>query len=217
MASTLDYVIFGAAPLAAILAMAYQRLLENLDEIKENWPKHRCNPLYMPFASLIQPEVSTSMNFNQCIGTMGKQVLKVPLDSIQVILGSFLKTIQSVVDSLKKFRDVKKVLTGFMLKMMTMTMGKLTTVISTFSHTVVKMRDVIQRMAGTGVVGLYMAKALFLSLQAFWGLAISIIRGFIFATIAIGIAVILFTFVPLGLGLTLLAFFAAAGGFSTFK
>jgi hypothetical protein len=57
---------------------------------------------------------------------------------------------------------------------------------------------------------------LFLSLKAFWSLAISILRGFIYATIAIGVAVILFTFIPLTLGLTLLAFFAAAGGFSTF-
>jgi hypothetical protein len=57
---------------------------------------------------------------------------------------------------------------------------------------------------------------MFLSIKGFWKLAVSILRAFILATMAVGIAVLIFTFIPFGLATTLMAFFAAAGGFSSF-
>lgn len=192
------------------------KFFKDFDEIKENWTEHRCNPVYMPFAEWVQPEVSATTNFNQCLGLLSKNVLKIPMDSIQVYLSAFLDTIKSVVGKLNIFRSLRGKLAGVIMTMVTLTMGKLTAVVSTMSHSLGKVRDVMNRMAGTGYIGMLLSYTLFLSLKAFWSLAISILRGFIYATIAIGVAVILFTFIPLTLGLTLLAFFAAAGGFSTF-
>ncbi len=216
MGSKVDLAIFVAAPLIALIVMSLDRLYANLEDVKSNWAMYRCNPLYMPFVSLIQPEISAADNFNHCIGSMSKEVLKVPIDSIQTILGTFLKTLQNVADSLNVFRGLRLKLSGVMLSMTTSIMGKLTMLVGSLSYVLGKSMDVIQRIAATGYLGVVFAKILFNTVKAFWTVCISIIRGFIFATIAIGIAVILFTQVPLILGLTLLAFFAAAGGFSTF-
>ena len=216
MASKVDLAVFGLAPVVAILIMSLDRLYANLEDVKSNWSAHRCNPLYMPFVSLIQPEVSAAQNFNQCIGSMSKEVLKVPLDSIQTIMKTFMKTLQNVADSLNVFRGLRLKLSGVMLTMTTSIMGKLTGLISVLSGVLIKSTDVIKRIAGTGYIGIIFAKILFNTVRAFWTLSISIIRGFIFATIAIGIVVFIFTQIPLMLGLSLLALFSASGGFSTF-
>lgn len=216
MGSKVDLAIFVAAPLIALLVMSLDRLYANLEDVKSNWSAYRCNPMYMPFVSLIQPEASAAENFNHCIGSMSKEVLKVPIDSIQSIMKTFLKTLQNVAESLNVFRGLRLKLSGVMLSMTTSIMGKLTGLVSVLSGVLVKSADVIKRIAGTGYIGIIFAKILFNSIKAFWTVAVAILRGFIFATIAIGIAVILFTQVPLMLGLTLLALFAASGGFSTF-
>jgi hypothetical protein len=170
----------------------------------------------MPFAAIVQPEVSASMNFNQCVGLLSKEVLKVPMDSIQVYTDAFLATLRSLLEKLNIFRGLRMKLAGVIMSMVNMSMGKLATIISTMSQSLGKVRDMMNRMAGTGYIGMLMSYTMFLSLKAFWTLAVSILRGFIYATIAIGLAVVIFTFVPLVLGLTLLSFFAASGGFSTF-
>jgi hypothetical protein len=216
MAATIDLVIFGLAPLIAIFAMMAGKLFQDFEQIKSEWPKYRCNPFYMPFAGLIQPEVSASMNFNQCVGLLSKEVLKLPMDSIQVYTDAFLATLRSLVEKLNIFRGLRMKLAGVIMSMVNMSMGKLGAIISTMAQFLGKVRDMMNRMAGTGYIGMLMSYTMFLSLKAFWSLAISILRGFIYATIAIGLAVVIFTFIPLVLGLTLLSFFAASGGFSRF-
>ena len=216
MASKVDLAIFGLAPVAAILVMAMGQLMANYDEVRENWSAYRCNPMYMPFVALFQSEVSTADNFNHCIGSMSKEVLKVPIDSIQVMMNTFAKTLQGVAANLNIFRTLRVKLSGVMLSMTTSIMGKLTGLVGAMSHLLIKSMDTIKRIAATGYIGLIFANILFNTVKAFWTLSVSILRGFIFATIAIGIAVILFTYIPLAMGLTMLALFAAAGGFSTF-
>ena len=216
MASTIDLVLFAIAPLIAFFGMMVGKLFQDFEEIKQNWTVHRCNPFYMPFAELVQPEVSASANFNQCMGILSKEVLKIPMDSIQVYVDAFLTTIRAIVEKLNIFRGLRTKLAGVIMSMVNMTMGKLSAIISTMSHSLVKVRDMMNRMAGTGYIGMLMSYTMFLSLKAFWTLAISILRGFIYATIAIGIIVVIFTFVPLVLGMTLLSLFAASGGFSSF-
>lgn len=216
MASKLDLAIFGLAPVVAILVMAFDQLLANLEEIRSNWGQYRCNPMYMPFVALLQPGVSTADNFNHCIGSMSKEVLKVPLDSIQTIMGTFLGTLKNVAGSLNVFRTLRVKLSGVMMSMTSSILGKLTGLVSVLSHILVKSMDTVKRIAATGYIGLVFASILFNTVKAFWTLAVSIIRGFIFAMLAIGILVFIFTQIPLITGLTLTALFAAAGGFSTF-
>jgi hypothetical protein len=134
MAATIDLVIFFLAPLVALVGMMLGKFFHDFDEIKQKWPAYRCNPVYMPFAGLVQPEVSASMNFNQCMGLLSKQVLKVPMDSIQVYVDSFMETMRAIVGKLNIFRSLRAKLAGVIMTMVTMTMGKLTTLISTMSY-----------------------------------------------------------------------------------
>lgn len=216
MASSLDIAIFIAAPLAAMLVMAYERILLGLDDLKDDWSTYRCNPLYMPFASLVNPAVSASDNFNLCMGMMGKSILTVPMDSVQAIMGSFKDTLSSVSDRLNIFRQLHKRLTMIMLTMTTSMMSKINTLVGSMSFLLGKSLDVLKRMATTGWVANLFAYTIFVSIKAFWNLAVSIIQAFLFAMLAISIILFFFNPVLLFIVIALLAAFAAAGGFSTF-
>ena len=56
-----------------IAAIVYFTLLNNLQKIRANWEIERCNPIYMPFVSIINPDPNktpdqqVSDNINNCI------------------------------------------------------------------------------------------------------------------------------------------------------
>lgn len=216
MSSTLELVIFFAAPVLAVFGLMAVKFMDDFAEIRDNWSKYRCNPLYMPFAGLVQPEVGASGNFNQCMGMMSKNILKVPMDSIQTYVTAFKNTLSAVSDKLNIFRDLRVKLAGVLMSLANMVMGKLSGMVGGLTHTLIKVKDIMARIAGTGYIGMLFSYTMFLSLKGFWKLSISILQAFIIATMAIGIALLLFTFIPFGLATTLMALFAAAGGFSSF-
>lgn len=70
----------------------YFYVISSLRSYKTEWQKNKCNPLFMPFASLINPEESLDNeflyiinNFNECLNTLNAELAfdaKTPLDSI---------------------------------------------------------------------------------------------------------------------------------------
>jgi hypothetical protein len=53
-----------------VFALPVIYVLTNMRKIRKNWPKYRCSPAVMPFASMINKNVSTSENFQFCIGNI---------------------------------------------------------------------------------------------------------------------------------------------------
>ena len=72
-------VIFGLLFFSSILT-------NGLQDIKDNWPKYRCSPTYMPFASYLGYD--TMENFSYCVGNIQKDLMGFFLSPIQYILGS---------------------------------------------------------------------------------------------------------------------------------
>lgn len=69
----LDVFITIIIILSMISAIVYFTLLNNLQKIRANWEIERCNPIYMPFVSIINPDPNktpdqqVSDNINNCI------------------------------------------------------------------------------------------------------------------------------------------------------
>ena len=53
-----------------VFALPIIYVMSNMKKIRKNWPKYRCSPMVMPFASIINKNVNTSENFQFCIGNM---------------------------------------------------------------------------------------------------------------------------------------------------
>jgi hypothetical protein len=43
--------------LLSLLGVAVANSIGNWNDVKQNWQEHRCNPMYIPVAGFIHPEV----------------------------------------------------------------------------------------------------------------------------------------------------------------
>ena len=119
----------------------------------------------MPFAGIIQPEVGGYSNFNHCMAAMGKEILKLPLDSIQHILKQFMEMLRSIADRLNVFRGLRQKLSLVMMSVTTTMMGKMTGIVSVLVGNLHKIRDLVRRMIGTGTIATFVAYTTFMFIK----------------------------------------------------
>jgi len=78
--------------LIVICIALYFYIISTIKSYKSSWPQNKCNPILMPFASLINSEESknneldyTINNFNECLNTLNAELAqeaKKPIDSV---------------------------------------------------------------------------------------------------------------------------------------
>ena len=94
-----------------VLYMQYAKISMNIEPVKRDWPKHRCNPIYMPFAGYIMRPKGVSWvefagnNANYCINDMFTNIVSNFTNPIKFILYPILgmwKIIFSVLQSIRK-------------------------------------------------------------------------------------------------------------------
>ena len=79
-------------------------IAKDLNNIKENWPKYKCNPLAMPFAGWFGVETST--NFTDCIKDIQTIQMSSILKPFNVVLGSLGGVASSFGTSLNSIRTM---------------------------------------------------------------------------------------------------------------
>jgi len=98
--------------LIVICIALYFYIISTIKSYKSSWPQNKCNPVLMPFASLINNEESknneldyTINNFNECLNTLNAELAqeaKKPIDSvtnsIEGIFGSIHTTFIEVLE-----------------------------------------------------------------------------------------------------------------------
>ena len=155
----LIFIVFGSLFFSQMFSIGLQK-------VKDDWPKNKCNPVYMPFASYLG--FDTMKNFTECIGNiqsglMGR-FLEPVLQSIgwvTSLAGGILKTvttIRKVLFNMKNtimsiFRDIMSIFLNVLLK---------------FQKFTIKMKDLMMKMGGTMATVVYMAEGLQMSGNSIW-------------------------------------------------
>ena len=103
----------------------------DVNEIKKNWPKYRCNPAIMPLASFFGHD--TGENFTFCLGNIINTELGGVLQPIFKLMGTFLETLATLVSVANNIR----------LEIATM-MGGINTVFQNFMDRFVQLSDNIK-------------------------------------------------------------------------
>ena len=120
-----------------------------------NWSKYKCNPLIMPFASFINPSVSTVTNFNSCISEMQTfymDIILSPLYSIlsvlQGIMSNMLQIINSIRGQISLIRDrIKIYIQSFIQKFENIELN-----LRVF---IIKLKTIVEKMEGILAVAQY--------------------------------------------------------------
>jgi len=79
-----------------LLGLVLMFTLGNLQEIQKNFPKYRCNPIMMPFASLLG--FNAKDNFNFCLSSIFNGKAAEIFGPIYNLLGGFTQIVKLIVD-----------------------------------------------------------------------------------------------------------------------
>ena len=77
-------------------------LIVGLKKMKEDWPKYRCSPTMMPFASYLGYD--TMANFTHCVGNIQKDMMGFFLQPIQYVLGMVMGMIGWILERIQFIR-----------------------------------------------------------------------------------------------------------------
>jgi len=204
-------IIVIIATLSAILLMGIVHASSSIEKIKLHWNEYRCNPLYMPFAGMIRPDVDTAENFAYCSNAMAGNFFGYIIDGINQLFSTTAASLGALADPLTAMRDMISKMRMFMLGFASSTFSKAASSTSVFVHYLIKIRDVLKRFVGEGYIGAFLVNAIVDFIWSFVTLFISILKTFVFALLAISIILALFQPELLVVAIVLASMIAASG------
>jgi len=203
--------LFYIMPLVAVFLMAVVHASESLDKIKHDWNEYRCNPIYIPFAGFIRPDITTSENFQHCMNMFGQSVMGIFVDAIMSLFKTLTASLTEMTGPLLDMRSMFSKIRMFMLSFANQVFGKIINSTSSISYNLNKIRDILQRFIGQGYIAAFLANTLIDSAVSFVMLCISVIKTFVYSLLAISFVLALFQPEMLILAVVLLSMMGQAG------
>lgn len=133
-----------ATTLLALVASSYSVAQGNIEDIKENWVKYRCNPIYMPLAGLVGSDVMT--NFMNCTMSSFQIYIAYALGPIYEMFGILTKTVGGIQDTLNNFRGMISGTKNAFLTIVDGVYRKLNNTLSTSVRLISRIRNLSQRV-----------------------------------------------------------------------
>lgn len=157
-----NWLYFIYVNLGFIAYISFTYYLVSLKEIKDNWPKYRCNPMYMPLSDDIQTD------FQYCIqsiqsGFMGHllQPLTYITASLTALGGNFSEQINAIRGMFDKIRT-------FTTSIIQSVFGVFLNLIIEFQTIIIGMRDLFGKTIGILVTMLYVLDGSLKTMNSAW-------------------------------------------------
>lgn len=199
------------ATLASILGILVAHGMGNWENIKDNWTEYRCNPMYMPVAGFIRPDVSGSDNFVYCTNALAASIWSIVQAQMNAYFGVLLSSLGELAGPLDIFRLVISKIRKFLFSFMAQSMSKAVGSTSMFLHYLTKIQDVMKRFVAQGYIGAYLVQVIVDFIWSFVTLFISVVKTFVFILLAISFILALFNPMMLVLAIVLGSLIAASG------
>jgi hypothetical protein len=203
--------LFFTLPVIAIVIASLAHAFGALEKVRMNWNEYRCNPAYMPFASLVREDTTVSDNFYSCMNVLGNEVMKGPLDAVSSSFGLVNLSLKEVIAPLPLFRNMFGRMRKFVISFAIATFSKIASSTSVFVHYLTKIKDILKRFVGQGYIASYLTYILISFIESFVSLFISILKSFVIVMLAISFVLALFQPGLLVVVLILASMLAASG------
>ena len=136
-------------PLLIVGVILYIYAQATLDDVRDDWVKYRCNPIYMPFAGGVQPDVTTYENFQFCVSSVSQQIFRDLLDPIYMLFGVVNGLIGMVGHDLRYFRNFISGIQTFIASFTAETFGKIHDSFGVMMSLMSRIRDLMSRIVGS--------------------------------------------------------------------
>jgi hypothetical protein len=142
----METIIFAIATIVAIGASTYLFALSQVDHLKRNWVQYRCNPIYMPMASLVGQDVFT--NFTKCTMKGFHDYAGFMMDPIMAEFDTVGSTIGELGGALRDMRTTMSSMRGGFLGIVGSVFGKIQNLMSSVQYIIIRMRTLLSRIMG---------------------------------------------------------------------
>jgi hypothetical protein len=142
----METTIVVVATLVAAGASLYMLVMNNIKDLKDNWPVYRCNPAYMPFAGLVGKDPFN--NFTDCTMKSFQDYTGFIVDPIMAQFSQITGVVTQIGGAMHDMRGMMaQTRTGF-LGIIGTVFGKIENLMSQFQYIIIRMRTLMARLVG---------------------------------------------------------------------
>lgn len=167
-----------------ILICCFLYTLSYSKQILNNWVENRCHPFIMPFAGWIQPNTSTSQNFNFCIQSILSTSIATALFPFQTLIALFSKEMNVVADGLNDVRQTASNMRTGVNDVTKNIMSRIITTTVPLQQSVLTTKDIFNKTQGILNTGLYSGLGVYYTLKSSIGTVINSMINILIAMIA---------------------------------
>jgi len=156
------FLVFIALYVSNILAIGVQN-------IKQNWPKYRCNPIVMPFASYIGPDgVNSSDNFTFCIQNMQTNYMQYLLKPVNYNLNAMGSVASSLTDSINKIREFFDYIRTEIMSIVGNIFSVFLNIIIEFQRNIINIKDLFGKLVAILATFIYILSGSVMTMNSAW-------------------------------------------------
>ncbi len=142
----MDVAIVVVTTIVAVVSSTYMFALTQLDHIKKNWVKYRCNPIYMPMAGMVGQDVFT--NFTKCTMKGFHDYAGFMMDPIMQEFDTINDTVGEIGGAMNDMRSMMSSTRGGFMGIIGSVFGKLQNTMSSIQYIIIRMRTLMSRIMG---------------------------------------------------------------------
>ena len=155
----INFIYVNLGFIAQIIAMYY---LSAISDIKKNWPKYRCNPLFMPLSDNIEQD------FVYCVQNTQTSFMGYILQPINYILSNLSFTGGEMFKSLNFVRDIVSNIRSFFTNIVESIFGVFLNLIIEFQKITISIKDLMGKLIGVMVTVMYVMDGSVKTMQSTW-------------------------------------------------
>jgi hypothetical protein len=176
------------------LCYTYLKTISNLKPLRQNWNKHRCNPAYIPFAGVINPQPGkknsqvVAENLSDCTTNILQEIIGFFVKPIYLIINVLLTLFKNITLSIQKMRVFMKLLRNKLGDMFKYVYGVLANIMIFFQVFLIKSKDLISKIANIIVIKMgilftkiKMVETLFSKIHEFIMMSLIFLAGYVVA------------------------------------
>ena len=154
-----NFIYINLAFVAQVVAIYYFTAVQ---QIKDNWPKYRCNPMYMPLSDDIQSD------FVYCIQSMQTNYMGYLLQPLTYITSNLSAMGAGFVNNIDSIRYMMSNIRTFLTTISEGIFGVFLNIIISFQKIMISIKDLVGKMIGVMVAMMYIMDGSLKTINSSW-------------------------------------------------
>ena len=149
-----------------IILYVFNVLSVGINQIKEDWPVYRCNPVIMPFASIFGQDVVN--NFTYCIQSMQGNYMSYLMQPLQYnlnVIGNIVKGLTGAINSIRAFfNNIRNRIIDIVKSIFAVFLN----ILIEFQRLTINIKDLFNKLIGIMVALMYTLNGSIMTMNSAW-------------------------------------------------